>query len=281
MDKGLPHNYLRAWHGAIVVVAVVVAIAGWSTTGSGAEGDDTKTEPFVAACRKIRPSVVAVGTYNPSDTPSVQYAGTGFVVDDGWTVATNQHVVEAVRKRRGLDDLQVFFPDAKPTEGRSAAVLLEDEHHDVALLRFEGAPAWPLQLEDQEPKQGADVGVMGYPIGLQLGLVPAAHRGVIAAVVPAVLPLPKGAKLTPELIEAIRRPYNLYQLDLVVYPGNSGSPLISARDGKVIGIINKTLATRTREHLLSKPSGIGYAVPVRWIQQLLKRKNAREESRTN
>jgi S1-C subfamily serine protease len=102
-----------------------------------------------------------------------------------------------------------------------------------------------------------------------LGLVPAVHRGVVAAVVPAVLPLPRGAKLTPELAEAIRRPYHLYQLDLTSFPGNSGSPLFDGGNGRVLGIINKTLATRTREHLLSEPSGITYAVPAKWIQELL------------
>lgn len=228
-------------------------------------------DPFVHAVANIRPSVVGVGSYYFKDTPTVQYSGTGFVVGDGLTIVTNQHVVEAVRQRDRMMQLRVYFPDGKTIDGRRATVVAEDRFHDVALLRMEGAPAAAVTLNLDEPAQGQSIGILGYPIGLRLGLVPAAHRGVVAAVVPAVLPLPTGVKLTPELAEAFKNPYNLYQLDMVVYPGNSGSPLFDAHDGRVIGIINKTLATKTREHLLTDPSGISYAVPIRWVHELLVR----------
>lgn len=229
-------------------------------------------DPLVEVIAKVRPSVVAVGSYHFKDRPSVRYFGTGFVVHDGLTVVTNAHVVDAVRKTEREPQLRIFFPDTKAVEGRPATVLVEDTFHDVAVLRFEGppAPVLTLNLKD-EPPQGHPVAVLGYPIGLKLGLVPAAHRGIVAAVVPAVLPLPTGVRMTPELAEAIRRPYNLYQLDMVVFPGNSGSPLLDGRDGRVVGIINKALATKTREHMLTEPSGISYAVPTRWINELIVR----------
>lgn len=250
--------------------AAALALAAVFVLRAGSAAHAANEDLFPAVIAAARPSVVAVGSYSAKDAPSVAYAGTGFVVGDGRTVATNAHVIEAVRRRDRLGQLQVFFPDASPLAGRPATVLAEDRFHDVALLRFEGAAATPLRLDPQSvPEQGSAVGVLGYPIGVQLGLVPAAHKGVIAAVVPAVLPLPRGARLTPELAEAIRRPYDLYQLDLLVFPGNSGSPLVDAIDGRVVGIINKTLASRTREHLLSEPSGISYAVPIRWVNELL------------
>ncbi len=227
-------------------------------------------DPFPSVVAAVRPSIVAIGSYYFKDTPTVQYVGTGFVVDDGLTVVTNAHVVQSLYKSNRIPQMRVFFPDDQPVAGRRAKIIGQDKFHDVAVLRIEGQPAPPLVLDSQrEPVQGQSVGVLGYPIGLRLGLVPAAHRGVVAAVVPAVLPLPSGTKMTPELADALARPYNLYQLDLVVYPGNSGSPLFDAHTGRVVGIINKTLATRTREHLLDKPSGISYAVPTRWIEELL------------
>lgn len=234
-------------------------------------------DPFVNAVAIVQAAVAAVGTYDAKDTPTIRYFGTGFVVGNGRTIATNAHVVQAIREAGKLDQMRVFFPDPerlegrRSIEGRSANVQTEDRFHDVALLNFDGRAEAPLTLSEQPPLQGRAVGVVGYPIGTILGLVPAAHKGVVAAVVPAVLPLPKGAQLTPELAMAIRNPYNLYQLDMVIFPGNSGSPLFDARDGKVIGIINKVLAGRTREHLLDKPTGVAYAVPVRWIQTLLDR----------
>ena len=41
----------------------------------------------------IRPSVVAVGTYQTTRRPPSVFRGTGFVVGDGQLVATNNHVV--------------------------------------------------------------------------------------------------------------------------------------------------------------------------------------------
>lgn len=246
------------------------------------------TDPFVETVAKVRPTAVAIGSYHFRDTPSIRFFGSGFVVcapgadprAGSNLVVTNAHVVEAMRSKDKVEDLRVFFPDAtgaRSVEGQVGRVIGQDTLHDVALIRFEGPPQGGLELElESAPRQGMSVGVIGYPIGTALGLVPAAHRGVVSAVVPAVLPLPRGVQLTPELAEAIRRPYDLLQLDLVVFPGHSGSPVFDAGSGKVVGIINKTLAGRTREHLLEQPTGIAYAVPVRWIHELIVRNTVNE-----
>ena len=237
---------------------------------TAAGGHDDGADPFVEAVARLRPSVLAVGTYALQDKPSVRYVGTGFVIGDGNTVVTNAHNVEAVRTRERLERLVLYAPEARPGQGRRARVVAEDAFHDVALLRFDGPPLPPLAMAAHSaPRQGLAVGVIGYPIGMILGVVPAVHKGVVAAVVPAVRPLPQGARLTPQLARALREPFNLYQLDLIAYPGNSGSPVFDARNGVVLGVINKTLATRTREHLLTNPSGIAYAVEGRWITALL------------
>ena len=253
----------------ITTSAVLCVILTWAAAHP-ALAESPPLDPFVASSAIVRPSVVAIGSYHFKDKPTVQYFGTGFVIQDGLTVATNAHVIDSVRKKERLEHLRVFLPDGGVVQGRAATVWAEDGVHDVALLKIEGAPVAAVDLDDDAPViAGQSVGVLGYPIGLRLGLVPAVHRGVIAAVVPAVLPLPRGARMNPDLADALKHPYDLYQLDLTVYPGNSGSPLYDARDGRVIGIINKTLATGTREHLLDKPSGISYAVPARWIKELI------------
>lgn len=252
------------------------AVAAPSAVGSP---PGSAQDRFVQVVARVRPSIVAIGSYYFKDRPTAKYVGTGFVVDDGYTVVTNAHVVDSLMKRKRLDQMRVFLPDGQPVDGRNARVMAHDRFHDLSVLRFDGPQTPPLALDlDREPLQGQSVGIMGYPIGMILGLVPAAHRGVVAAVVPAVLPLPRGAKLTPQLAEAIRRPYNLYQLDLVVFPGHSGSPLFDAHTGGVIGIINKTLAGKTREHLLDQPTSIAYAVPSNWIGQLLIRSASTSEA---
>lgn len=251
----------RVW----LAVCAVVGVVAQTQAGEA-------TDPFVDIAAKVRPGIVAVGTYDRLDAPSIRFFGSGFVVGDGHMAVTNKHVIDAVSVKEKLEDLRVFFADEAPTQGRRATVIEADAHHDVALLAFDGLPGTPLELNTQDvPRPGQGVGVMGYPIGTALGLAPAVHRGVVSALVPAVLPMPRGIELTPELAEAIRKPYNLLQLDMTVYPGNSGSPLFDALDGRVIGIVNKALATRTREHMLDKPSGIAYAVPVRWVYEIVQR----------
>jgi len=257
---------------AWVIWGVVGSVCIASPEDGASSREPFFSDPLSETVAKIRPSIVAVGSYYFKDLPTVQYVGTGFVIDDGSTVVTNAHVIDAIKRHDRMKQLRVFFPDDRPVDGRRAEVWAYDKFHDLAILRFKGPKAPPMRLiVDEEPSQGRSIAIMGYPIGLMLGLVPAVHRGTVAAVVPAVLPLPKGAKLTPELAEAIRRPYNLYQLDLVVFPGNSGSPLFDIQSGNVYGIINKTLAAKTREHLLEHPSGIGYGVPAYWIRQLMVR----------
>ncbi|MAE65101.1 MAG: serine protease [Phycisphaeraceae bacterium] len=262
----------------LATLAMLIMLAGAAAAAQTPR--PAPVDPFVRSVARVRPSVLAIGTYHRRDRPSARYLGSGFVIADGNLVATNAHVVDGVRNNERLKALTVFLPDQPPRSGRRAVLIEEDPQHDVALLRFAGPPLRPLDLTPAGPvRQGQAVGVVGYPIGMRLGVVPAAHKGVVAAVVAAVRPLPQGARMTPELARALKDPYDLYQLDLIVYPGNSGSPLFDASTGRVVGIINKTLATRTREHLLTHPSGISYAVPTRWLRALLARHRLETEAR--
>jgi S1-C subfamily serine protease len=65
--------------------------------------------------------------------------------------------------------------------------------------------------------------------------------------------------------------YKVFQLDGTAYPGNSGSPLYDPDDGTVYGIINSVFVQGTRESAISRPSGISYAIPSRYIIELLRR----------
>jgi len=65
----------------------------------------------------------------------------------------------------------------------------------------------------------------------------------------------------------------VYQLDATAYPGNSGSAMYHASTGEVVGIINKVFVQESKEAVISKPSGITYAIPVKYLHQLLKANN--------
>jgi serine protease Do len=55
------------------------------------------------------------------------------------------------------------------------------------------------------------------------------------------------------------------------YPGNSGSPLYNTESGQIIGMINKVFVQETKETVIQKPSGIPYAIPINFLQELVKK----------
>jgi serine protease Do len=117
-----------------------------------------------------------------------------------------------------------------------------------------------------------EVLLTGFPIGAVLGLYPATHRGIIAATSPDVIPSAHSSQLSTNIINRLDDTFMIYQLDITAYPGNSGSPLYNAENGEVIGILNKVFVKESKETVLEKPSGISYAIPVKYLIQLAKRK---------
>ena len=51
---------------------------------------------LVKTIENIKPSIVGVGTVQRTRSPQVNFLGTGFVLDDGFHVVTNAHVVPEV-----------------------------------------------------------------------------------------------------------------------------------------------------------------------------------------
>ena len=126
---------------------------------------------------------------------------------------------------------------------------------------------------DNYADDGQDILMTGFPIGSILGLYPATHKGMIAALTPDVIPSVNSSQLTMTMRNRLENPFMIYQLDMTAYPGNSGSAIYDADTGMVIGILNKVFIKETKEAVLEKPSGISYAIPVRYLRALAKNKN--------
>ena len=93
------------------------------------------------------------------------------------------------------------------------------------------------------------------------------------SITPIALPPPNARQLDAASVARLRQgPFNIYQLDGTAYPGNSGGPLFNLDDGQVVGVINMVLVKTSKESLLSNPSGITYAIPVRFVRELLGRR---------
>lgn len=220
----------------------------------------------------VKPSVVAVGLLSQTNSPPFAFRGTGFVVGGGNLVATNAHVIPDVVNADGMTKLVVRASGQQSaTQFRVASLVGLDREHDIAVLRLEGAslPGLSLQTTDGV-KEGQSVAFTGFPIGGALGFSPVTHRGSISAITPIVLPSANSLQLNEKSIRRIREGgFDILQLDATAYPGSSGSPVFDPENGSVLGIINMVFVKATKESVLSQPSGITYAIPIRFLRDLL------------
>ena len=224
---------------------------------------------LVLQIKRVKPSIVAVGTHYFKDTPRLKYRGTGFAVGDGTVIITNAHTINTVKEEKRLPHLRIFHQNFDQ-RGVTASLLYEDQVHDLVLLRIEGTPLPPLKLADSSNVQeGEAIAFTGYPLGLVLGLNPTTHAGIISAISPIVLPSPKARAIKKELVEFMRQPYEVFQIDATAYPGNSGSPVFRVPSGDVIGIVNMVFVKGKKENLLKDPSGITYAIPSNYARSLI------------
>jgi serine protease Do len=72
------------------------------------------------------------------------------------------------------------------------------------------------------------------------------------------------------MLDRLKTPFLVYQLDATAYPGNSGSPVFASNSNDVIAIINKVFVSQGKEAALTNPSGISYAIPIRDLRKLAK-----------
>ena len=224
---------------------------------------------------KAKPSVVAVGTFNPTANPRFGFRGTGFVVGAGNLVVTNAHVLpDALPGTESVDGLRVVVPPTGNAEGaqsRAASLLRLDRAHDLALLRIDGPPLPALALAPPgRVREGSAIAIIGFPLGGALGFTPVTHRGIVASITAIALPAPSAQALNPQAVNRLRQgSFDIYQLDATAYPGNSGGPVLDVDSGAVIAIINMVLVKGSKESALTHPSGISYAIPAQFVAGLL------------
>lgn len=221
---------------------------------------------------RIKPSVVLVGTYKATNSPRFQLRGTGFLVGDGSRVITNAHVLPddsagtdgtalVIQRRNGPGDWEML----------ATAVLGKDVARDLALLSLASVGGPAIALGDSaRVREGDDLAFTGFPIGGLLGFSPVTHRATVSSITAAALPSPSAQRLNERAIRGLRGgTFDIFQLDATAYPGNSGGPLFHPETGELMGVMNMVLIKGTRESALSHPSGISYAIPSRYVKELL------------
>lgn len=222
---------------------------------------------------KIKPGIVAVGTYMPKRNPTAVFLGTGFAVADGSLVVTNAHVIPDKLDYEHLEQIGVFYHKNNQDKLIFATEVALDKEHDLAILKLKEGQLPPFKFGNVlSVREGQLYAFTGYPIGMVLGLYPVTHRGIISAISPNVIPAIYSGNINPKLLRRLQAPYNVFQLDATAYPGNSGSPLYNTDTGEVIGVINKVFVQESKENVLTNPSGISYAIPINHVEKLLKDK---------
>ncbi|CAD5375188.1 Serine protease precursor MucD/AlgY associated with sigma factor RpoE [Rubrivivax sp. A210] len=235
-------------------------------------GLPARAEDLVAVIKAARPSVLPVGTYNATDAPRFGFRGTGFVVGAGNWLVTNFHVLPPAAEVESSQSLMVMASrEAGAGQLRRARLIAADRVRDLVLLELEGPPLPALALDEAGAvREGQAVALMGFPIGGVLGFAAVTHRGIVASITTAALPAPSAQQLDARAVSRLREGnFEVLQLDATAYPGNSGGPLLDASSGRVVGIVNQVLVKGSRESALTHPTGITYAIPVRYLHELL------------
>lgn len=215
----------------------------------------------VRAIEKVMPSVVNIGTEHiiRSQTPESAYdesfrqmfdkflrsqksgksysLGSGFIIDSSGLIVTNAHVVERASK------IVITLNGGKNCEAR---IIADDPLNDIALLKLENPPAGLQAIRcDNSGKLflGETVIAVGNPFGLDSSITVGALSGTRRRFVW------QGRTIFSDIL----------QTDAIVYPGNSGGPLVNI-EGNVIGM---------NMSVFENAPGIGFAIPLSRIENVL------------
>ncbi|GAA4964111.1 hypothetical protein GCM10023205_30160 [Yinghuangia aomiensis] len=251
------------------LVALAAGAAGGGLGAWLADRDErsvTLHQPAASGPPRARDSVagLAAGTlpgvvYIHASKGGKQATGTGFVLDKGGDILTNNHVVADAADG---GTIRVVFNGGEQVE---AKVVGRDTGYDLAVIRVTGVQGLaPLPLGNSDTAQVGDpVIAIGAPYNLEgtvtSGIISAKDRAVSAG----------GSGDDVSYISAL-------QTDAPINPGNSGGPLIDA-SGRVIGV-NSAIRSADSADPFGGESGAGsiglaFAIPInqakRVAQQLI------------
>jgi len=167
------------------------------------------------------------------------HTGTGFIVSPGGFFFTCHHVIEdAAHLAICMDGTRVL---------RNAEVIVSDPAADLALCWItdrHGSQDWlVLAGQDATPALGDELGLLGFPLGVNLGLSVTYSRGIINSL-------------------RQRGEVSVLQIDVGAAPGSSGGPVFRRSDGRVVGVLSSGLDVQDRGML------INFATDMRMIWRL-------------
>ncbi|MFW5739157.1 MAG: S1C family serine protease [Myxococcota bacterium] len=191
--------------------------------------------------KKLSPSVVTISF---GAGTGIIGGGTGFLIDDEGTIATNHHVISSAKQ------IRIKFSNGAVFE--KVELLDQNADRDLALLRVnldepvDKSPqveAQPLKLGDSDE---VVVGERAIAIGNPLGLEHTLTDGLVSA-------------------RRIHEGKPWIQMSVPVSPGNSGGPLFNLR-GEVIGVITAQILGGFG----GRAQNLNLAVPVNALKSMIR-----------
>ncbi|MBY2922868.1 Do family serine endopeptidase [Rhizobium leguminosarum] len=165
---------------------------------------------------------------NKGGNHNVSSLGSGFVIDPGGYIVTNNHVIE------GADDIEINFANGSKLK---AKLIGTDTKTDLSVLKVE--PKTPLKSVKFGDSSTMRIGDWVMAIGNPFGFGGSVTVGIISG---------RGRNINAG-------PYdNFIQTDAAINKGNSGGPLFNMK-GEVIGI-NTAIISPSGGSI-----GIGFSVP--------------------
>lgn len=220
---------VRIARASLALLAVVLAVPGCATLGSGQQSAVLRAKDKVApALVHIRPVKEVFASGRKTEMLAI---GSGFIISPDGYVVTNEHVAG------DSASVECVLGDNREVAAKVVGV---DPDTDIAVLKLDAEPPlpWVKMGQSSTLKAGQTVLALGSPHGLARSV----SMGIVS--------------VTDRYLGddgAMPSPYNNFiQTDAAINPGNSGGPLVNLR-GEVVGV---------NARVLSGAENVGFAIPV-------------------
>lgn len=194
--------------------------------------------------KKIRSSIIAIG-FRPSEN-QITISGSGFCISNDGKILTAAHIYNQTPPQFQSKFLAMVMTRQDQSGMEYYAwlpmtLIKKDDKNDIALFKIEGNQETllkPLELGDSDVVEvGQDAYFIGFPYAAQLindglGITLIVNRTIISNV--------KNDGIDPA------HPRNIFMVDAISNPGNSGCPLIDSETNKVIGVMTNAFGMKSQ-----------------------------------
>jgi S1-C subfamily serine protease len=200
----------------------------------------SKSGKIVLINPSVKPQITTASPERKETNQISVSTGTAFSISQSGYYLTNYHVVQ------NAYSIQLLYKQEK----FKATLIAKDIVNDIALIQSDLLlPS--LSFSDIPTQKGSNVFTMGFPLSSIEGEEIKAHFGAVNS------------------LSGIGGDVTLFQVDIPIHAGNSGSPLLNDC-GEIIGVITSKLnAVKTFSTTGDLPNSVGYAIKSYYIKPLV------------